>query len=232
MATKKIKPVATRTVFHVNEDGTSGKADVAVTLTDDCLFRIDLPGYMHYLDGEITRTHVAAEKLIDAIVQYEEVCDEYSRRTLVRNSGKPVLWLGAMLTVPTFAGEAFGIQSLLGLGLQAVVQLPDGKLADTDGVIVGMSGIPAPILLPDTPEVREKIGRLIKSIDTAAEIIGAIRTAADPVAYLLSIPESTVDVSVTQGSSADDPRQIELSLEVASDDNPAPKPPVEDDEEL
>lgn len=231
MATKKIKPVATRTVFHVNEDGTSGKADVAVTLTDDCLFRIDLPGYMHYLDGEITRTHVASERLTDAISQYEAVCDEYSRRTLVRNSGKPVLWLGAMLTVPTFAGEAFGIQSLFGLGLQAVVQLPDGKMVDSTGEIVGMSAIP-PILLPDTTEVRLKVARLIKSIDTAAEIIGGIRTAADPVAYLLSIPESTVDVSVQDGSGVTDPKQIELSLEVASDDNSAPNPPVEDDEEL
>ncbi len=228
---KKLKPVTTRNVFHANEDGTSGKADVAVTLTDDCLFRIDLPGYMHYLDGEITRTHVAAEKLIDVIVQYEEVCDEYSRRTLVRNSGKPVLWLGAMLTVPAFAGEAFGIQSMFGLGLQSVVQLPDGKLADTNGVIVGVSAIP-PILLPDTIEVRLKVSRLIKSIDTAAEIVGAIRTAADPVAYLLSIPESTVDGGNLVATSVTDPRQIELSLEVSSDDSRARKRAVEDDEEL
>lgn len=231
MATKKIKPVATPTVFHVNEDGTSVAAQVAVTLTDHCLFQIDLPKYLHYRDGDYTITNVMAEKLADTISQYEGVCEEYSRRTLVRNSGKPVLWLGTMLTAPTFTSEAFGIQSLFGLGLQAVVQLPDGKLADTNGVLVGMSAIP-PILLPDTPEVREKIGRLTRSIDRAAEIIGAIRTAADPVAYLLSIPESTVDASGQASSGVTDPKQIELSLEVASDDNPAPKLPVEDDEEL
>jgi hypothetical protein len=106
-------------------------------------------------------------------------------------------------------------------------------MVDEDGVAVGLTGATnAPILLPDTQEVREKIGRLAKSIDTAAEIIGAIRTASDPVEYLLSIPESAVDGDNQVASSGTDPKQIELSLEVASDDNPAPKPPVEDDEEL
>ena len=186
---------------------------------------------MQYRDGDYTITNVMAEKLADAISQYEGVCEEYSRRILVHNSGKPVLWLGTMLTAPTFTSEAFGIQSLFGLGLQAVVQLPDGKLADTNGVIVSMSAIP-PILLPDTIEVRLKVARLIKSIDTAAEIIGAIRTAADPVAYLLSIPESTVDVQAQADSGSVNPKQLELSLEVASDDNPTSNPPVEDDEEL
>lgn len=231
MATKKIKPVATRTVFHVNEDGTSGSTSVDVMLASDAsLFYIDLPKYLHHKDGENTIMRVVGEKLADAIYQYEAVCEEYSRRTLVRNSGKPVLWLGTMLTAPTFTSEAFGIQSLFGLGLQSVVQLPDGKMVDSAGEIVGMSAIP-PILLPDTTEVRMKVSRLIKSIDTAAEIIGGIRTAADPVAYLMAIPESTVDAS-GQASSVASPKQIELSLEVASDDNPAPNPPVEDDEEL
>lgn len=232
MATKKRKPLFQRTVFHAYEDGTTGQRVADVFITDEGQFEIGLLDYLHYLDGAVLRKTVRAATLTDCIIDYEKVSEDYSRRILTRDSGKRVLWMGAMLGAPSFTAEAFGVQSLLALGMQPVWQLPDNTMVDEDGVIVGMSGVPAPILLPDTPEVREKIGRLTRSIDTAAEIIGAIRTAADPVAYLLSIPESTVDASGQASSGVTDPKQIELSLEVASDDNQAPKPPVEDDEEL
>ncbi len=232
MATKKRKPLFQRTVFHAYEDGTTGQRVADVFMTDEGQFEIGLLDYLRYKDGDVLRTTVTAAALADCIIDYEKISEDYSRRILTRDSGKRVLWMGVMLGVPSFTAEAFGVQSLLALGMQSVRQLPDNTMVDEDGVIVGMSGVPAPILLPDTPEVREKIDRLAKSIDTAAEIIGGIRTAADPVAYLLSIPESTVDASVQASGGVTDPKQIELSLEVASDDNPAPNPPVEDDEEL
>ncbi len=231
MATKKIKPVATRNVFHSNQDGKTVTREAEVFLDSDCKFFIQLPSYMHYQDGDVLRTTVNAAALTDCVIDYEKASEDYSRRILTRDSGKRVLWMGAILAAPNFTAEAFGVQSLLALGVQPVRQLPDGSMVDEDGVIVGVSGMER-IILPDSPEVREKIARLAKSIDTAAEIIGGIRTAADPVAYLLSIPESTVDASGQASGCVTDPKQIELSLEVASDDNPAPNPPVEDDEEL
>lgn len=233
MATKKRKPLFQRTVFHAYEDGTTGQRVADVFITQDGQFEIGLLDYLRYQDCGTLRTTVCAASLADCELAYEKLSEDYSRRILTRDSGKRVLWLGAMTGVSGFPQEVFGLQSLLALGMMSVRQLPDGSMVDDDGVIVGLTiNGQAPILLPDTPEVREKIGRLIRSIDTAAEIVGGIRTAADPVAYLLSIPESTVDGGNPVASGVTDPKQIELSLEVASDDNPAPKPPVEDDEEL
>lgn len=230
MPTKKLKPVCTPQMFHALENGNTMTTPISVYLVPEaCVFRIELPTYLCTVD----KVNIIQPSVAEAAAEYEQLCEDYSRRILTRDSGKRVLWMGAMIEAPNFTREVFGVQSLLGLGMQSVRQLPDGSMVDEDGVVVGLRGATnAPILLPDTPEVREKIGRLIRSINTAAEIIKGIRTAADPVEYLLSIPESTVDVSVTQASGSPDPRQIELSLEVAPDDSRTPKPPVEDDEEL
>lgn len=238
MATKKLKPVCTPQMFHALENGNTMTTPISVYLVPEaCVFRIELPMYLRTANKD----NIIQPSVAEAAAEYEQLCEDYSRRILTRDSGKRVLWMGAMLGAPSFTSEVFGVQSLLGLGMQSVRQLPDGSMVDADGVVVGLTGATnAPILLPDAPEVREKIARLAKSIDTAAEIIGGIRTAADPVAYLLSIPESTVDVSVQDGSSVASPKQIELSLEVASDDNrtlthvysDSPNPPVEDEDEL
>lgn len=230
MPTKKLKPVCTPQMFHALENGNTMTTPISVYLVpESCTFRIELPAHLRTADKD----NIIQPSVAEAAAEYEQLCENYSRRILTRDSGKRVLWMGVMLGVPSFTGEVFGVQSLLGLGMQPVRKLPDGSMVDEDGVVVGLTGATnAPILLPDTQEVREKIGRLAKSIDTAAEIIGAIRTAADPVEYLLSIPESAVDAGNQVASSGTDPKQIELSLEVASDDNPAPKPPVEDDDEL
>ena len=230
MPTKKLKPVCTPQMFHALENGNTMTTSISVYLVpESCTFRIELPAYLRTADKD----NIIQPSVAEAAAEYEKLCEDYSRRILTRDSGKRVLWMGVMLGAPSFTGDVFGVQSLLGLGMQPVRKLPDGSMVDEDGVVVGLTGATnAPILLPDTQEVREKIGRLAKSIDTAAEIIGGIRTASDPVEYLLSIPESAVDAGNQVASSGTDPKQIELSLEVASDDNPAPKPPVEDDEEL
>jgi len=220
----KLKPICAPMMFHVLEDGNTVSANVAVCLLPSHNFSIELPRYLRTGDS----THIIKPSLAEVVAEYEAICDRYSRATLAKNSGKRMLWLGAMTQPSDFTSEVFGVQAILALGLQDVIVMPDGSVVDDDGVI---KGVPGPkIVLPDSPAVREKVGRLIRSIQTASSLIEAISTAADPVACLLSIPESSVDGGNQVASTQIDPHQIELSLEVASDDKVTPMPVVEDDE--
>lgn len=185
--------IATRPLFHANEDGTSCQKDVSVFLnTEKMVFEIDAPSYM-VVGGATGR--IIEEPLVDisfsgVLSIYEDLADRYSKWRLAQNRS-PMLWIGTFVGVGDFAHESFGVDSMVGLGIREVISVKDGDasfmLDPATLKVVGLSGGNKPILLRDTPEVRMKAAHLIASIKTAAAVLDGLHDAEDPEAYLAAI---------------------------------------------
>lgn len=186
--------VATRPLFHANEDGTSGQKDVAVYLNKETMaFEIDAPSYMVVggTTGRVIEEPLAHEGFSNVLSIYEDLADRYSKWRLAQNR-TPMLWIGMFTAPGDFAAEQFGVDAMVGLGIREVISVKDGGnsfMVDpkTFKVMNLVGGATKPLILPDTPEVRMKAAHLIASIKTAGAVLEGLCNAEDPEAYLAAI---------------------------------------------
>lgn len=186
--------VATRPLFHANEDGTSGQKDVTIYLnTETIKFEIDAPAYMVVggVTGRVIEEPLAHEGFSNVLSIYEDLADRYSKWRLAQNR-TPMLWIGMFTAPGGFASENLGVDAMIGLGIREVISIKDGAhefMVDpkTFKIVSMVGGAAKPILLPDTPEVRMKAAHLIASIKTASALLDGLRNAEDPEAYLAAI---------------------------------------------
>lgn len=188
--------VATRPLFHANEDGTSGQKDVKVYLNKETMqFEIDAPTYMVVggATGRIIEEPLAHEGFSNVLSIYEDLADRYSKWRLAQNL-TPMLWIGMFTAPGGFAAEQFGVDAMVGLGVREVISVKDGEnsyMVDpkTFKVMGMVGGAAKPVLLPDSPEVRMKAAHLIASIKTASALLEGLRNADDEdrEAYLAAI---------------------------------------------
>lgn len=188
--------IATRPLFHANEDGTSGQKDVTIYLNKGTMmFEIDAPTYMVVggATGRIIEEPLAHEGFSNVLSIYEDLADRYSKWRLAQNRA-PMLWIGMFTAPGGFAAEQFGVDSMVGLGIREVISVKDGAnsyMVDpkTFKIMGLVGGAAKPILLPDTPEVRMKVAHLTASIKSASAILEGLRNADDEdrEAYLAAI---------------------------------------------
>lgn len=183
-----------KSVFHANEDGTTETRVIVITYYPDSgAFETPLPAHLHP-DANYNAL-LQAETALGVTSRYEAICEQYSRQRLSMN-GPRLLWVGTQARASEFAGDVFGIETLIGLGMQPVIRYTDTKHGDSI-VRVDKDGKPSgepiqvkmcnPILIADTPENRAKVQSLIDSIVQAAAVLEGARAAADPAAYIQAI---------------------------------------------
>jgi hypothetical protein len=184
-----------KSVFHANEDGTSGSQIIDVTFNaDTMLFSAMLPAHVANYNGNEIDPELTGDTAQGVIETYEIRCDEYSRWRL--SIGVPTqLWIGIYSMSGEFAKQTFGFTHCCGIGATPVKALPDGRMIAVreDGMLGGPVGskgsVFQPVLIADTPEHRAKVQALADSIQRAADILADLRIAADPAAYLMQISD-------------------------------------------
>lgn len=215
-----------KSVFHANEDGTSGSQIIDVAFDDQTmLFSAVLPAHVAKYNGNEIDREISGDTAQGVIETYEIRCDEYSRWRLAINVPTQ-LWIGMHITVGDFARETFGFTQVCGIGATPVKVLPDGKMLRVldDGSLstpVGSTGsVLQPVLIEDTPQHRAKVEELANSIQVADRILAGLRIAVDPAQYLMQIrndwalpapvqgelPFAGIDPQLHSGSNPENPQ--------------------------
>jgi hypothetical protein len=215
---KKKSPLSIQ-CFHVDKDGIASRADVPVTLTVDLHWKVEVPKYMVKalrLSGE----PLIADRAVVLISMYEEIAERYQGWRLKVD-------LQPMLAIPfnCFGGSEKSTTAALSMSLHPVWASKDGKSLwerlekSNDVTEIGIAfEFFNYLLLPDTPQVREKAQRLIDSLNVAADIINAVYNDGDfgeqMAKRFLSIGEAPATKPVEpQPAPVVAPKQAELPLE-------------------
>lgn len=228
--------VATRPLFHANEDGTSCQKDVTVFLNNESMkFEIDAPTYMAVggaMKGD-TSTLLQHDGFANVLYLYEDLADRYSKWRLSQGR-MPMLWVGTFTGPGEYAAEQFGVDATVGLGVREVISVKDGDksfMLDRKTLkFIGPVGMRV-VLLPDAPEVRMKAAHLIASIKTASAILRGLHDAEDPAAYFAAIStdwREPVTIETPQPPAAADGADSTFEQAMSSAGSSAPT----DDDEL
>jgi hypothetical protein len=206
-----------KSVFHANEDGTSGSQIIDVTFNaESMVFSVMLPPHVADYNGNAMDPEISGDTAQGVIETYEVRCDEYSRWRL--SIGLPTqLWIGVYLTAGDFAKQTFGFTHVCGIGASPVKVLPDGGMIEVrdDGSLgnpVGSKGsVFQPVLIEDKPDHRAKVQALAQSIQQAADILAGLRIAVDPAAYLMQISETWAPPAPFQAALPFDPPVVKAT---------------------
>lgn len=206
----KTPPVFVRQVFHVTRDGITEQREVVIRLTDDMRFAMNVPDYVS--NAINCDPEVYGDSANDVLNKYEELCDDYARWKLGSES-KPMLRLRLAFAAHARAPRVHGVSALVGMGITPVwfVDKKDaGKFlfereSESLGYWIELDPT-TDVLLPDTPEIREKAELLINSITTAAATLAEIKQTDDPAAYLMAIK---TDLSKPEPAQAELPFDVE-----------------------
>ncbi len=195
-------------VFGVDESGQQRFEDITVTLNESLLFEVKMP---EHLGGQSETFHsVGALRNFyeSSSAQYADVCKAQAGEKM----------LGLHFKHQRNDSEKF---TRLTLSVLPLFKTDEGLMEETG---VRPLRVDSYIAVPYTEEAEVKAKALVASINTAGEIIAGLKSAADPLAYLLAIDFPGAP-------------KTELSSEPAAGDNPklaepAPAATASDDDEL
>lgn len=172
-----------RSLFHSQEDGTTGHETIDVYLDPKTLvFSVNVPEYIAKspVDG-------AAEKLTgvafgDLASQYEKLSEGYSRWKLMAQAS-PMLLIEA-ISVPADEGI---MSCMVSYSVRECFVTKDGRHVS----IMGNPWIDVTVLtgtlVPHTMEIRDKLSSMMDSFNLAAKIVAEIGKTDDPADYITKL---------------------------------------------
>ena len=182
-----------RTMSCADADGVIASAPVDVYLHPaDGRFSVKMP--RHLFEHYDRRTEVFADRLVDLVQEFEQLNESYSISILHAKATKPMLMV-ALRDGPSMAVEfacKLGVGVMMGVTRVSVnPALPDRiYLREGDkalSIIVNRSAVEPYILLPDTPEIDDRLKAMSGSIADAAQVLRTLIDAPDPAAVLMSM---------------------------------------------
>lgn len=215
-------PHLKKKVFSVTAEGIAEEVEVKVEITDDGVFKIKLP---KHLIGPITPGHVVVgNALHDCVEQYERLCERYSQWKLASRMVPKIAVAGWLL-------EPDDITFSASLSFERVLfdEASDTAYRTTaDGILSGAFTSIVPYrMIPDVPEVFDKLVALRDSLIVAGKLLDDINRSEDPASYILAIDMAgTKPVDPAPAPVPTDTPQAELPF---GDRHPA-TPQPEDDE--
>lgn len=180
-----------RMMSYSNGEGVMSSIPVQVNVNGDGRFSLKLPPH---LVAHCNRTDVYADRLVDLVQEFEQINEDYSITTLHGKAAKPMLLVTLRDEIRADARHV----ALLDVGvMMGVIQVsvnpavPERIYRREDDktltILVNTESAKPYILLPDTPEINDRLQAMSTSIENAASVLRALIDAPDPAAVLLSM---------------------------------------------
>lgn len=215
-----------RSLFHANEDGSTSHEPIDVYLDPKTLtFSVTVPEYIAKSPVDGATDKISGVAFGDLSGQYEQLSEAYSRWKLMANAS-PMLLLDLITVAPPADDQ---LQSMISFAVRECMATRDGRHVSIQGnpwiEVTVLTGT----LIPNEPDIRDKLNKMIDSFNLAAGIMADVGKAEDPVAYLRAL-----EVPWAQGPKTE---KIDPALPASGGGDPinpqaAAEPVVDPDDEL
>lgn len=192
-------------LFHSYEDGTTAHETVDVYLDPKTLsFYINVPAYIANSPIDGATELITGLAFGDVSGQYEKLSELYSRWKLTAQA-TPMLLIDLVSI-----DEDRPASCMVSFAVRECMVTADGRHISIQGnpwiEVTVLTGT----LIPDEPDLRDRMLNMIVSFNTAAGIAREITMAEDPVAYIraLDVPWATPPKSETITPADDAPKTV------------------------
>lgn len=202
-----------------DENGLISSQPVRVMFDPSSLqFVANLPA--HLIERPEDRASVYGERMSDLVQEFEQRNEAFSIARLRLQATTHMLLAGVYTLVSDAGKQILRIDKAAGLGMTEIAfnpATPDVFYLREGEKVLSISCVRMEphVILPDTPEIRERLTSMIGSIDTAASVLNGLCAAQDPAAYLLALDGPW---TIKADTPAAEPEPVKTDSPFASDD--------------